>query len=125
MTLKYWLAQRKILLEDKGKNPDLVDVLLKDSQTWADFGEHLERHVYKCREFLVDIQGCKILHEEVKKVEEGECKGSEISAIKHLSGSIRELEQRCQKEILLLERKTKEMIELVEYPRTVFAFIID
>jgi len=47
------------------------------------------------------------------------------SAIKHLSGSIRELEQRCQKEILLLERKTKEMIELVEYPQTVFAFIID
>jgi len=93
----------------------LVAVFLKDSQTWTDFSEHLEVQATMCRELLNDFRVNELIREELQGDDPDSTNG-----INALSRKIDQFEKRCEKEIQLLERKTKEMIELVQFQFTEF-----
>lgn len=103
-------------MKGKGKTSDLIEILLKDAQEWGRFRALLTSHERIARGLPGQYGEKNLLYEEIKSWEQE--KGSEAadkgkSAIDNLSAIIKKMYEECDKEIKELERKTKDMIELV------------
>lgn len=135
--------QRKILLQNKGKNEDFIENLLLDAQQWNDFRTLLQVHMRTARDLLQDFQERRFISEEVTDWEKRQKKEKDpiseppetindgkpktmvdqssqttddskaATAIDELSKIIQRMESEVQEEISKLDKKTNEMIELV------------
>lgn len=77
----------------------------------------LAKHVASARGLVADYGEKSLLYDEMKCWEQGHgSEGIAKKALETLSGTIGNLESGCTEEISGLEKKTKEMIELVGFP---------
>lgn len=105
------------LLGGRGENRLLIGTLLTDAQQWGQLRVLLAKHVASARSLVADYGEKGLLYDEMKCWEQ-ECGKDGIAkkALKTLAKAIGAFEAGCTEEISELEKKTKEMIELVRPP---------
>lgn len=102
-------TQRKMLLLDKGKNPNFIDRLLLDAQRWSDFRSLLQLHVRQANDFVGELRGNRYLCDDVSL---GDRDGIEI-AIEKLSKTIKDMGSEVESGLKTLDDRTQQMVELV------------
>lgn len=103
-------------MQNKGKTAHFIDNLLLDAQTWSNFRALLQIHVRKAGDLRRDFEEKLFLREEVRATAvDGGTDGKPASQIatEKLSSTIKEMEEEIEVEIKKLDKKTKEMIQLV------------
>lgn len=104
-------------MNGRGKNRLLIGTLLTDAQQWGQLRVLLANHVASTRGLVTDYGEKSLLYDELKCWEQDYGKeGDAKKSLENLSRTIGELELGCAEEISGLEKKTKEMIELVSSP---------
>lgn len=113
------------LLGGRGENRFLIGTLLTDAQQWGQLRVLLAKHVASARSLVADYGEKGLLYDEMKCWEQ-ECGKDGIAkkALKTLAKAIGALETGCTEEISELEKKTKEMIELVRAMSALFFFFL-
>lgn len=90
----------------------MIEHLLKDAQEWAKFRSQLKFHIGNAEELRGLYEENCLLYIEVK-YEGPEPRHTGKTALSLLSEAIKTMESECGTEISELEKKTKEMIDLV------------
>ncbi|TGZ80709.1 ankyrin [Ascodesmis nigricans] len=107
-------VRRKQILKQKGESSDTIDFILEDSQSWSKFRDVLEEQMSVYRKMISAFQDKSILYQEAMDPHQLSIGlgGSDLQAIKDLRATVGKLESLCEKELEILEKATKEMIEL-------------
>lgn len=80
---------------------------------WNEVRNTTEMHMSFYQEVVSAFQKNPILYHEAKDSDEQSLEGSDLRAIKELQETVDRVHKLCEKELGILEKETKDMIELV------------